>query len=140
MKIVGEKGYLVRAPRRQPFGRPAIAGLGAAAESETVLVEVCTGDGLVCLGEAGGAVARAVSLSRIQAAPQYPPRSRPASCSCVRRFAIAANGESRPRTPPVMRAAPSRPRPRSDRGVQPARRIRRYSVAAAPPTAQRHSR
>ena len=51
--------------------------------------------------------APAVSLSRT--GPQrYPLRPRPASCSCVRRFAIAVDGESRPRAPPVRRPAPIR--------------------------------
>ena len=52
--------------------------------------------------------ARAVSLSRIRTGPRYLLRSRPASRSGVRRFAIAVNGESRPRAPPVRRPAPIR--------------------------------
>ena len=52
--------------------------------------------------------ARAVSLSRIRTGPRYRLRSRPASRSGVRRFAIAVNGESRPRAPPVRRPAPIR--------------------------------
>ena len=59
MKFVGAKCHLGCAPRRQPFGRPVVTGLGAAAESETVLVEVCTGDGLVGVGEAASVFAGA---------------------------------------------------------------------------------
>ena len=52
MKIVDIRCHLVFAPRRRVFGRTVVTGLGAAATSETVLIEIVTDDGVVGIGEA----------------------------------------------------------------------------------------
>ncbi len=52
MKITDVKCHLVFAPRRKAFGRTVVTGLGPAALSESVLIEVFTDDGIVGLGEA----------------------------------------------------------------------------------------